>query len=193
MPARRHDRGATKRLATSSVLCAVAVVVMGLGAVVEVLDLTAAAMASVVLLPILLTYGDYYALLAYVATAVLGVILMPQTLTSWLFLGLLGYYPILKRHIDRLPRPLAYLCKLALACAALAVCFLLMYLIMFGGQGTPREVFLATFGEADGSPWLAWAFVGLSIFTFGIFDLLIDRLLILYRLKWKGRIEKWMK
>lgn len=177
----------------SSVLCAVAVVAMGLGAVIEVLDLTAAAMASVVLLPILLTYGDYYALLAYVATAVLGVILMPQTLTSWLYLGLLGYYPILKRHIDRLPRLISYLCKLILVCAALAVCFLLMYFIMFGGQTTPKEAFLATFGEADGTPLLAWAFVGLSIFTFGIFDLLINRLLILYRLKWKGRIDKWMK
>ena len=193
MSPRRHDRAAAKRLAASSVLCAVAVVAMGLGAVVEVLDLTAAAMASVVLLPILLTYGDYYALLAYAATAVLGVILMPQTLTSWLFLGLLGYYPILKRHIDRLPRPLAYLCKLALVSAALAVCFLLMYLIMFGGQGDVGEAFLATFGEAGGSYLLAWAFVAVSVFTFGIFDLLIDRLLILYRLKWKGRIDKWMK
>ena len=193
MSARRHDRGATKRLAVSSVLCAVAVVAMGLGAIVEVLDLTAAAMASVVLLPILLTYGDYYALLAYATTAVLGVILMPQTLTSWLYLGLLGYYPILKRHIDRLPRLLACLCKFALVCASLGICFLLMYFIMFGGQTAPKEAFLATFGEADGSPWLAWAFVGLSIFTFGIFDLLIDRLLILYRLKWKGRMDKWMK
>ena len=193
MSERRHDRGATKRLAVSSVLCAMAVVAMGLGAVIEVLDLTAAAMASVALLPILLTYGDRYAILAYATTAVLGVILMPQTLSSWLYLGLLGYYPILKRRIDRLPRLLAYLCKLALVCAALAVCFLLMYFIMFGGHSTPQEAFLAAFGEADGSPLLAWAFVGLSIFTFGIFDLLIDRILILYRLKWKGRIDKWMK
>ena len=27
----------------------------------------------------------------------------------------------------------------------------------------------------------------------GVFDLLIDRLLILYYLRWKKRVDKWMK
>ena len=128
----------------------------------------------------------------YGAVSILSLLLGPDKEAAAIFLAL-GYYPILKRHIDRLPRPLAYLCKLALVSAALAVCFLLMYLIMFGGQGDVGEAFLAAFGEAGGSYLLAWAFVAVSVFTFGIFDLLIDRLLILYRLKWKGRIDKWMK
>ena len=40
---------------------------------------------------------------------------------------------------------------------------------------------------------MAWAVVGLSVFTYVIFDILIDRLLILYYIKWQKRIERWMK
>ena len=35
--------------------------------------------------------------------------------------------------------------------------------------------------------------VGLCILTFFLFDLLIDRMAILYRLRWQKRAEKWMK
>jgi hypothetical protein len=35
--------------------------------------------------------------------------------------------------------------------------------------------------------------VGLSVFTFILFDLLIDRILILYYLRWQKRVERWMK
>ena len=33
----------------------------------------------------------------------------------------------------------------------------------------------------------------MSAFTYILFDLLIDRLLILYYLRWQKRVEKWMK
>ena len=64
MHKRRSLASQTRRLATCSVLCALAVVVMGLGALVEIMDLTAAALAALVILPILLTYGTRYALLS---------------------------------------------------------------------------------------------------------------------------------
>ena len=193
MKQRKSTMKNTRRLAVCAVLCALAVALMGVGVIIEIMDLTAAAMAALVLMPILLTYGSKYAILSYAVTGVLGVILMPQSLSAWLFLGLVGYYPILKTRLDRLPRMVAYLIKLLLVGGALMLYLGAFYFLFMGGQGSFWDAFVHGFGEPDGSVWLSCVLVGLSVFTFVIFDLLIDRLLILYTLKWKKQFDQWMK
>ena len=176
-----------------AVLCALAVVMLGLGAVIEVIDITAAAVASLVLLPILLCYGARYAWLSYAVTGVLGVLLMPQSLGAWMFAGLTGFYPIIKQKLDRLPRLLGWAVKLLLLTAVLLLYLAIFYLILLGGEGSLFDAFLTGFGEEEGTPLMAWAVVILSLFTYILFDLLIDRLLILYYLRWQKRVERWMK
>jgi hypothetical protein len=176
-----------------AVLCALAVVMLGLGALIEVLDLTAAAAAALVLLPVLLCYGVKYAWLSYAVTALLGVLLMPQSLAAWMFAGLTGFYPIIKQRLDRLPRILSWAVKLLLLTAVLLLYLAVFYFIMLGGEGSFTDAFLGGFGESDGTPLMAWAVVALSVFTYVLFDLLIDRLLVLYYIKWQKRVEKWMK
>ena len=176
-----------------AVLCALAVVMLGLGAVIEVIDITAAAVAALVLLPILLCYGARYAWLSYAVTGVLGVLLMPQSLGAWMFAGLTGFYPIVKQKLDRLPRVLGWAVKLLLLAAVLFLYLGVFYFILLGGEGSLFDAFLKGFGEEDGTPLMAWAVIILSLFTYIIFDLLIDRLLILYYLRWQKRVERWMK
>lgn len=183
----------SRRIAVSAMLSALAVVFLALGGLIEIMDLTAAAAASLILLPILLAYGPRYAVLAYAVTGILSVILMPQSLASWVFLGLIGYYPIIKRWLDRLPKISGYLVKMLLVAAVLFLYLLLFYFVFMQGSGSLFDAFQQGFGEPGGSGWLPWALIALSLFTFFIFDLLIDRLLILYRLKWQKKIEKWMK
>lgn len=193
-PPRRTRRShTTRRIAMCAVLCALAVVMLGLGAVIEVIDITAAAVASLVLLPILLCYGTRYAWLSYAVTGVLGVLLMPQSLGAWMFAGLTGFYPIIKQKLDRLPRLLGWAVKLLLLTAVLLLYLAIFYFIMLGGEGSILDAFLKGFGEEEGTPLMAWAVVVLSLFTYILFDLLIDRLLILYYLRWQKRVERWMK
>lgn len=193
-PPRRTRRShTTRRIAMCAVLCALAVVMLGLGAVIEVIDITAAAVASLVLLPILLCYGARYAWLSYAVTGVLGVLLMPQSLGAWMFAGLTGFYPIIKQKLDRLPRLLGWAVKLLLLTAVLLLYLAIFYFIMLGGEGSILDAFLKGFGEEEGTPLMAWAVVVLSLFTYILFDLLIDRLLILYYLRWQKRVERWMK
>ena len=176
-----------------AVLCALAVVMLGLGAVIEVIDITAAAVAALVLLPILLCYGARYAWLSYAVTGVLGVLLMPQSLGAWMFAGLTGFYPIVKQRLDRLPRVLSWAVKLLLLAAVLFLYLGVFYFVMLGGEGSLFDAFLKGFGEEEGTPLMAWAVIILSLFTYILFDLLIDRLLILYYLRWQKRVERWMK
>ena len=188
---RHSTRKTTRRIATCGVFCALAVVMLGLGAIIEVLDLTASAIAALVLLPILLCYGGKYAWLSYAVTATLGVLLMPQSLAAWMYAGLTGFYPMVKERLDKLPRIVGWPIKLALLTAVLYLA--VFYFIMLGGEGSITDAFRKGFGEADEPPVMAWAVVGLSVFTFVLFDLLIDRLLILYYIKWQKRVERWMK
>ena len=192
-PRRTRRSGSTRRIAMCAVLCALAVVMLGLGAVIEVIDITAAAVASLVLLPILLCYGARYAWLSYAVTGVLGVLLMPQSLGAWMFAGLTGFYPIIKQKLDRLPRLLGWAVKLLLLTAVLLLYLAIFYFILLGGEGSLFDAFLKGFGEEEGTPLMAWAVVVLSLFTYILFDLLIDRLLILYYLRWQKRVERWMK
>ena len=192
-----HDRNSTRhttrRVATCGVFCALAVVMLGLGAVIEVLDVTASAAAALILLPILLCYGKKYAWLSYAVTATLGVLLMPQSLAVWMYAGLTGFYPMVKMKLDRLPRILGWPIKLALLTAVLMLYLAVFYFIMLGGEGSFADAFLHGFGEENEPPILAYAVVGLSVFTFILYDLLIDRLLVLYYIKWKKRVEKWLR
>lgn len=176
-----------------AVLCALAVVMLGLGAIIEVIDITAAAVASLVLLPILLCYGTKYAWLSYAVTGVLGVLLMPQSLGAWMFAGLTGFYPIVKQRLDRLPRVLSWAVKLLLLAAVLLLYLGIFYFILLGGEGSLFDAFLKGFGEEEGTPLVAWAVIILSLFTYILFDLLIDRLLVLYYLRWQKRVERWMR
>ena len=190
---RNFTRHTTRRVATCGVFCALAVVMLGLGAVIEVLDVTASAAAALILLPVLLCYGKKYGWLAYAVTATLGVLLMPQSLAAWMYAGLTGFYPMVKMKLDRLPRLLGWLIKLVLLTIVLVLYLAVFYFIMLGGEGSFADAFLVGFGETDGPPVLAYAVVGLSVFTFVLYDLLIDRILVLYYIKWKKRVEKWLK
>ena len=190
---RRSNRRATRRMAMCGVFCALAVVLLGMGAIIEVLDISAAAAAALILLPVLLCYGSRYALLSYAVTAVLGLILLPQSLAAWMFAGLTGYYPIIKTRLDRLPRALGWLIKLILLTAVFLVYFAVFYFLILGGEGSLKDAFLMGFGESDGSPAYAAAVIVLGLFTFVLFDLLINRLLVIYYIKWQKRVEKWMK
>ena len=189
----KNQKISTRRIAMCAVLCALAVVMLGLGAVIEVIDITAAAVAALVLLPILLCYGARYAWLSYAVTGVLGVLLMPQSLGAWMFAGLTGFYPIIKQKLDRLPRVLGWAVKLLLLAAVLFLYLGVFYFILLGGEGSLFDAFLKGFGEEEGTPLMAWAVIILSLFTYILFDLLIDRLLILYYLRWQKRVERWMK
>ncbi len=190
---RRRTARATRHLAMCAVLSALSVAVLGMGALIEVLDLTASVLAAVMTLPILWCYGRRDALLSYAVTAVLAVILLPQSLASWMYAGLVGYYPVLKQRVDRLPRVPAWVIKILLLTAVLLLYLVVFYFLVLGGEGSLTEAFLAGFGEVGGSSLMAWAVIGLSLATFILFDYVIDRLWWLYCFKWRRRVEKWMK
>ncbi len=190
---RTGTRGATRRMVTCAIFAALSVVILGLGTILQIVDLTASALAAIIILLLYLCYGARYALLSYAVTSVLAAVLMPQSFAVWSYIGLMGYYPVLKHKLDRLPKLLSWCLKLLLFAVVMAGCLLIFHFLIYGGEGSITDSFLRLFDEENGKSLLAWAILGLSLFTYVIFDLLLARLIFLYHIGYKRRIDQWMK
>ena len=166
----------SKPVALAGMLSALAVVFLLLGAMVELLDLSAAAMASLVVMAAIIELGKRWACGVYAVSALLSVLLFPQTATV-AFAMFLGYYPILKVFLDRIkPVLLQYAVKLLCFNAFLLAAFWLIKMLL----GASND-------------WLEgslWALFLLGNATFVVFDFALAKLALFYIVKIKNRMRK---
>ena len=92
---------ATKKLTLSAILAALSVVVLLLGSFIEVVDLSAAALASFFVMFAFLEMGTGYAVLLWTAATLSSLLLFPGGAS--LFYGALGLYPLWKAYLEKLP------------------------------------------------------------------------------------------
>ena len=103
---------------------ALGVVFMALGAFVEVLDLTVAALCSCLMAFVFIEIGDKYAFAVWIGTSVLGFVFFPHSLVWVTYFLIFGIYPILKAYVEKLKRPLWIPVKLAIfVLSSLAIIF----------------------------------------------------------------------
>lgn len=86
---------------------------MALGAFIEVLDLTVAAMCSCLMAFVFIEIGDKYAFCVWLGTSLLGFVFFTHSLVWVTYFLVFGIYPILKAYIEKLKRPLWIPIKLA--------------------------------------------------------------------------------
>lgn len=129
------------------------------------------AMAGIVLIGVGQESGVKTAILVYVVTSLLGLMIVPDREAILLFIMLLGYYPILRPHLQRLPRIISWFLKLLLLNTVVLVFYLLMKYVF----AIPDMIDSVKFG--------AVLFLLLVNFTFLMYDFLITQVLILY-VKW---------
>lgn len=164
-----------RSLALSGVLSALAVVLLLLGSLFQMLDLSMAALASLVVMVALLEMGAKWALGVYAVSAVIAVLLFPQT-ASIAFAAFLGYYPVLKVWLDKLrPAVLQYLVKLLCFNLFLGVTLFICYRLL----GPESEIV---------SLW-KWLLL-LGNLTFLVFDFAIVRLSLFYIVRIKPKLSR---
>ncbi len=94
----------TKKLTLSAMIVALGTVFMVLGAVIEVFDLTAVALASVLVAFVYIELGSPYTWLVWLCTT-LTTFLLYQHSPMWIiYFVLFGIYPILKGYIEKLAK-----------------------------------------------------------------------------------------
>lgn len=177
-PARRHAarRSAVKRLTVCAMLTSLGVIIVWLGAMVDVLDLCTAALAAMLTIPVVIEYGKTYPWGIYAATSVLSLLLLPNKMPAMVYV-LFGYYPIVKAYLERL-RPLACrLCKQAVFVVA-EVAVIWLSDVIVGADVMP--------------PWYHAALFVAGFLVLNLFDFALTRLITLYVIKYRPRLSKWM-
>jgi len=161
-------------------LCALGVVILGLGSLIEVLDLTVSVIASLLTVYAVIEIGGVYPWLIWIVTSVIALLLLPLK-TPVLFYALLtGYYPIIKQKIER---RMARLPAWALKMGVLAVSLGIIWGVM--------RLFLPDLLESSGGWIMIATTVGLAVLSFVLYDICLTKLITLYfvRLQKRFRIK----
>lgn len=168
----------TRVLALCSIFSALGVIILYLGALVEVLDLSMAVVASLLVIMAVIELGGVYPWLVYAVTSVLALLLLPNKFAAVLYFGFAGFYPILKAKLERV----SGLTCLVLKLVVFNLCMLAMY-------GVARLLSLTL--ELEFALWMIALTLNL-LFVF--YDIALTRLIGAYLHVWrkKLKIDKWM-
>ena len=169
----------TKKLTVTALLAAVGTVLLTLGSLIEVLDLSMAAIVScfVVFLRIELRGG--YPYLFWAVTSLCSLLLMPSSSAALLF-TLIGLYPLSKAVLERRHPVVEWLFKLALAGSALTLFVL-------------AAKFVLLLPDAILSGWLLPVFLAVSLAAFVLYDIALSRLIVFYGFRIRPRISRFLK
>ena len=160
------NKNTTRRLTTCAMLVALGVVLLYLGSMIEVLDISMAVIVSCFCIFAVIEYGKSAPWLIYAVTSVLSLVLLPNKTPALLYLLFFGYYPILKEKLEKRSLPISWLLKELVFHGALVLLLVLYHVTM-------------TAPEAN--PWLFYAaFVLLAEIAFPLYDLALTRLISLY-------------
>lgn len=153
-------RSGARRMAVCAMMAALGVVLMALGALLELGMYACPMFAGLCFLVIGQSYGRRYHTMVYLVSVVLCIMLVPNAEENLMFAGFFGWYPILRPALQRLPKALAWLCKLTVFNAVvIAIEWLVMTLLV------PE-----TLGGG-----LMWVLLVLGNVTFILYDILIPR------------------
>lgn len=171
-------RKRTRRLAISAILAALGVVMLYLGALVDVLDLSVAVLASLLCVLAVLEMGGVWPWMIYFVISILSLVLLPQKSPAVVFALFAGYYPILKAYYERMHRVLSWVLKLVHFNLALTAMLFVSFLFIT---------------LPDMSPILYVATYALCNAVFVVYDFALTRLIstYLYKLRARLKIKDW--
>lgn len=171
----------TKKITLSAMVVALSTVFMVLGAVVDVLDLSVCALASLLVAFVYIEIGSPYTWLVWICTSLATFVCFPGSIIWMEYFLVFGIYPILKAYIEKLPRRIWLIVKLLFINAIIWVLIFCVELIL----GIP-------FFAVD-KLWLKAAIYVLMNVAFIAYDLFITVLVRVYFEKFRPRFKKFLK
>ncbi len=163
----------TKRLTMCAMLSALGVVLLGLGALIGVMDISMAVIASLLCVFAVIEYGGSAPWMVFGVTAILS-LMLPSKTPAVMYALFFGYYPIIKERLERKPRLVAWVLKEVIFNVALFAMLLLDYLLFH--QGAALEYYYA----------------GLALIAevvFPVYDIALTRLITFYLFRLRKRFR----
>ena len=141
-------REQSRRMAVCSVAAALGVVVLLLGAVLELGIYVCPMVVGLCLIPIGRRFGVKYQLLLWVVISLLSLLIVPNPEENLVFAGLFGWYPALQPRMQKLPKILRALLKLLLFNAVvIALETLVLYVLVPEAVDSAMLVLLLLLGN----------------------------------------------
>jgi hypothetical protein len=163
-----------KRVALSAILCTLGVLFLYIGSVLEILDLTMGALASVIVIFSVIEMGGKSPYLIYAVTSVLSMLLLPNKFPAFLYLVFAGIYPILKEKFERLHFIIAWILKLSVFNTSLLILIVLSTYL---------------FHIPDTELNFTWIVFGLGNATFILYDVAITKVITFYLIKIRNMLR----
>ena len=179
----------TKKLTMSAVLAAMGVVLLMIGAFVEVLDLSMAAMASFFCIFSVIEMGKGYPWLIYATTGVLSIVLMPFSLGGWCYLLFFGFYPIIKEKIEKLSRVASWIVKLGIFNILVTVFLIVFRFLFLNDFNIVIQELSAILGGTNSYAIMAICVYAVLNVIFVLYDITLTRLIILYLTRIRGKFK----
>ena len=172
---RKDTRASIKRLTVCAMLTALGVIFLGVGALVEVLDITMSVFASICVIIAIVEYGKSAPWMVYASISVLSLLLLPNKFPAALFALFAGFYPILKEKLERKNKVIRWVLKEIIFNVCLAIIMLLYFFLFF--KGTIQV------------PWMIAAAVILSELVFILYDKAISKIIRIYVMEIRHRLK----
>lgn len=172
-----HMQKRTKYLTVSAMLSALGVVILSLGALAEVLDVTTAILASFLIIYAVIELGGAYPWLIWIVTSMLGILLLPQKTPALFYALFAGFYPILKEKLERLRGIVAYPLKL------------LVFHLSLGGIVLAARLLVPSLLEPEALWWMPAALYLGALLCFVVYDVALTRLISYYLIKLQKRFR----
>ena len=171
-----NNRDKTRRLAVCAMLSALGVVLLYFGALIELVDISMAVIASLLCVFAVIEYSGGYPWMIYAATGILSILLLPNKTPAAMYSAFFGFYPMLKEKLERRPRVICWVLKEIIFNISLAVMIVLV-------------AFVFTVGELAISPLYIAAFVLLCEVAFVLYDIALTRLISFYVFRLRSRFR----
>ena len=172
----------TKKLAIAAMTVALGTTIMSVGVMLNVVDLTMCAVASLLVVLMYIEVGSPYTWLVWLATSLATAIFFFGSAVWVEYFLVFGIYPLIKAYMERLPRPLWFPVKLVY----INVVVLLLLLVVEGLLGIP------VFEEGVRKIWK----IGLALLinvAFIAYDLFITAIVRVYIFKWRSHFARFFK
>ena len=171
LPMKSRISKKTRDLALCAIISALGVLVLFLASLVDVLDLSAAMIASILCVAVIFEAGGIWPWLTYAVTALLAILLLPNKIPAVIYI-MTGYYPMVKRLVERLPKMFAWIIKIAVFNA-------LLTMFLFVCMGFFPNVDLSLF-PSIGREYNTLIGYAVGNFIFVLYDIALKRLIGYY-------------
>lgn len=130
-----------KKISLASLFSALSAALIILGGTMDMLDLTVAAVGSMLVYISMIEIKGKYPFLIYITTSVLSFIFVPMTTSALYYVAFFGYFPIIRYRIKKLGKVISKIICIGIFNVSMILLFLL-FKAVFAMQNEPMYMYV---------------------------------------------------